>query len=127
MSRNFLMLLSLFTIASCVMAVDSKNQNPVSVVISNGKTQCQNNALPISITKNYLLDVGIEVRTQHCGILNGVMYPSVCGGRTGQLHVFTITRDNIIKAQELGFEALTHPKKEITEVSCDDFIGGKRQ
>ncbi len=43
---------------------DNDEQVNVDVVISNGALQCQDNAIPISTTKEYLTGAGISVKAE---------------------------------------------------------------
>lgn len=77
--------------------------NEIDVYISTGELQCQDNGLPISVTKNYLLNADIEVKAQSCGSLTGVSLLAVCGAATGKLHVFTIDEVHAQVAENIGF------------------------
>jgi tetrahydromethanopterin S-methyltransferase subunit H len=101
------------------------NTTDIEIYISNGKKQCLNNALSIDVTKGYLDTAGINVSAHSCGLLNGVMYPSVCGGATGQVHVFTIEKSDLDKAKVLGFTAVSETRKGIIPVECESFGSSK--
>lgn len=119
----------LLTLAACASDADSVIETNVSkiykaeinVYISNGKRQCEKNALPIETTKGYLINAGIGVSAQSCGLLNGLVYSSVCGGSTGQVHVFTIDQSQLDKAKSLGFAELSETPKGIIPVKCGSF------
>ncbi|MFT5852587.1 MAG: hypothetical protein ACI87J_002565 [Colwellia sp.] len=81
----------------------SDSDNNIEVYISTGELQCQDNGLSISLTKSYLQEAGIEVKAESCGNLILVDYPSVCGGGTGKLHVFTIHENHSQTAENIGF------------------------
>lgn len=82
---------------------ESEPDNNIEVYISTGELQCQDNGLSISLTKSYLQEAGIEVKAESCGNLTLVDYPSVCGGGTGKLHVFTIDNSDSQVAENIGF------------------------
>ena len=119
----------LLTLVACASGAESIVESSVSkmfkteinVYISNGKQQCENNALPITVTKSYLVDAGIGISAQSCGILNGVMYASVCGGASGQVHIFTIDKNDLDKAKAIGFDDLSNTPNGIMPVDCRSF------
>ena len=83
---------------------------------------CQDNALPLLVTKSYLLAANIAVKSESCGYLTEVAFAEVCGGATGELHIFTIDESDVILAENIGF---TIPSSLVTEdnyerVACDD-------
>jgi len=105
------MLLGLF---SCN---DSGNKNTIDVFISNGKLQCQDNAIPTEITESYLTGDGINATNQSCGIINAG-YPSVCGGATGQIHIYTIAKGEINNAENIGFTRVSTLEDGYQSVDC---------
>lgn len=119
----------LLTLAACASDADSVIENNISkiyktdinVYISNGKKQCLSKALPMSVTKGYLDTAKINVSAQSCGVLTGIMYASVCGGPTGQVHVFTIDETDLNKAKALGFAELSETPNGIAPVECKSF------
>ncbi|GEM_PF-2838720 len=48
---------------------------------------CQNNTLPISVTKSYLLATYIVVKSESCAYLTKVVFPELCDGATGVSHI----------------------------------------
>ncbi|MBA6358071.1 MULTISPECIES: hypothetical protein [unclassified Colwellia] len=96
----YLMLPILVSLSGCNQ---SDSDNNIEVYISTGELQCQDNGLSISLTKSYLQEAGIEVKDESCGNLILVDYPSVCGGGTGKLHVFTIHENHSQTAENIGF------------------------
>lgn len=133
MNRKIYTPFILLILAACASDVESVDKisvstmftSEVNVYISNGKRQCLNFSLPIDTTKGYLTNAGIDVSAQSCGLLNGVMYSSVCGGATGQVHVFTIDEANLDKAKELGFDELDNTPKGVIPVKCESFNSPK--
>jgi hypothetical protein len=118
MKINYLILSTLIMVSGCN---ESDSSNDIEVYISTGELQCQENGLSISVTKSYLLDANVEVKNESCGSLTQVVYPAVCGGGTGKLHVFTIDKADSQVAENIGF---TIPDSSISEddyekVECD--------
>lgn len=99
MKIKYLTLFLLFGVLSCN---DNNKKETVDVFISNGALQCQDNAISVETTTSYLADAGISVLNQSCGIINAG-YPSVCGGATGQIHIYSIAENDITNAENIGF------------------------
>jgi hypothetical protein len=112
MKKYCLILSTLVLVFGCN---DSDSNNDIEVYISTGELQCQENGLSISVTKSYLLDANVEVKNESCGSLTQVVYPTVCGGGTGKLHVFTIDKADTLVAENIGF---TIPDSSVSE---DDY------
>ncbi|MBU2881381.1 hypothetical protein KO525_03695 [Psychrosphaera sp. B3R10] len=112
MKINYLIISTLVILTGCD---DSDSNYNIDVYISTGELQCQENGLSISETKGYLLDANIEVKSESCGHLTEINYAEVCGGETGNLHVFSISIADENTAENLGF---TIPDNTISE---DDY------
>lgn len=99
------LMLSLFIIISGCHKAEPKLEvsGELEVYISTGELQCQDTGQPISTTKRSLLDAGIGIKAESCGYLTDMMYASVCGGGTGNIHIFTIDKSNAPLAESLGF------------------------
>jgi hypothetical protein len=83
---------------------------------------CQDNALPLIVTKSYLLAANIAVKSESCGYLTEVAFAEICGGATGELHIFTIDESDAMLAENIGF---TLPDSQVIEdnydrITCDD-------
>lgn len=74
------------------------------VYIADGSKQCQNFSRNIKYSAQILTDANIAVTSATCGSLTGVMYPAVCGGQNGKVHVFQV--DDIDAAVLLGFTSI---------------------
>jgi len=85
------------------MLISCDSNENIDVIISNGKLQCQDNAISINTTKAYLSEAGIEVESESCGQLTGLSYATVCGGGTGQIHIFSINQSALNEAENIGF------------------------
>ncbi|UJF20454.1 hypothetical protein [Shewanella sp. OMA3-2] len=109
---NHIILSTLAILSGCDA---SDPNNDIDVYISTRELQCQNNGLPISLTKSYLLDANIEVKSESCGSLTQVIYATVCGEETGKLHVFTIDKADSQVVENIGF---TLPSSSVSE---DDY------
>lgn len=75
--------------------------NRIEIYKSDGSRQCEHTAIdPNTMAKE--LD-GIVVYDTRKDQLDRI-YPSVCGGATGSVNVFTIDKADLEKAKALGFE-----------------------
>jgi hypothetical protein len=101
MKMTHLAIFSLFILLSGCNDTDFDTE--VDVYISSGKLMCQDNALPLSVTKSYLLAANITVKSESCGYLTEVAFAEVCGGATGELHIFTIDESDAMLAENIGF------------------------
>jgi hypothetical protein len=101
MKMTHLAIFSLFILLSGCNDTDFDTE--VDVYISSGKLMCQDNALPLSVTKSYLLAANITVKSESCGYLTEVVFAEVCGGATGELHIFTIDESDAMLAENIGF------------------------
>lgn len=118
MKIKCLPLLVLLVLFSCN---DSDKEKTVDVFISSGKLQCQDNAIPIDTTTSYLTNAGIVISNQSCGIINAG-YPTVCGGETGEIHIYTIPKDEINSAENIGFTKVSTLEDGYQSVDCALFI-----
>jgi hypothetical protein len=101
MKITHLIILSLSILLSACNDTDSDTD--IDVYISSGKLMCQDNALPLLVTKSYLLAANIAVKSESCGYLTEVAFAEVCGGATGELHIFTIDESDAMLAENIGF------------------------
>jgi hypothetical protein len=120
MKITHLFILSLFILLSACNDTDSETD--IDVYISSGKLMCQDNALPLIVTKSYLLAANIAVKSESCGYLTEVAFAEICGGATGELHIFTIDESDAMLAENIGF---TLPDSQVIEdnydrITCDD-------
>lgn len=98
---------------------DNTEEVNVDVVISNGALQCQDNAIPISTSKEYLTGAGISVKGERCGTLMGVGVVALCGAETGQIHIFSIGENDLDEAVNLGFIDSSTIDEGFDIVECD--------
>jgi hypothetical protein len=74
----------------------------VQVFISNGRTQCVNNPVPLPQTYMLLVQGGIDVLCSECGVITGVAYSAICGAATGEIKIHRARRENVVDAERLG-------------------------
>lgn len=119
MKINPLTFLILIIMFGCNAGTGSNEETNVEVVISNGKLQCQDNAISIGTSKSNLTDSGILVKQEGCGVQKGVDFPAVCGAATGQFHIFTISEDDLNKAENIGFISSSNFEEGFELVACN--------
>lgn len=98
--KKTLLLLAICFQAACISAP----KPPVSVGVykSDGSRQCENGGTSPEIMQRELL--GIKVYSARKDTLRDVVFPSVCGGMTGNVNVYMIAPKDVPKAKQLGFD-----------------------
>ncbi len=81
----------------------------VRIYKSDGSRQCESGGISPETMKTELQ--GIRVYTAKKQVLHGVMFPAVCGGKTGNINVYTIAAKDQAEAQKRGFFVFPKPKK----------------
>lgn len=81
----------------------------VDVYRTDQSRQCENNS-GISLNAMQQKLGSIRVYSARKDNLQGVMFPAVCGGETGQVNVYTIDADNVQLAKLRGFEIFRQPE-----------------
>lgn len=74
------------------------------VMESRGTRQCEGGGLTVEQSRGKLADGGIQVVESRCGVRTDRMYPSVCGGATGDILLHRIPTGMLDAALELGFD-----------------------
>lgn len=74
------------------------------VMESRGTRQCEGGGLTVEQSRGKLTDGGIQVVESRCGVRTDRMYPSVCGGATGDILLHRIPTGMLDAALELGFD-----------------------
>lgn len=79
----------------------------VDIYRYTGSTQCDfGSGISIEVMRQELVDAGITY-TNYYTSSDGNAYPSVCGGATGEINVFTIHEKQVPLAETLGFKQLS--------------------
>jgi hypothetical protein len=75
---------------------------------------------PFQLMKKKLTDASIEVKSSKCAVLTGTHFPAVCGGKTGRIHVFTISEQSLTEAESLGFTSVSSLRESMgySETAC---------
>ncbi|WP_193164582.1 hypothetical protein [Microbulbifer hainanensis] len=71
---------------------------------ARGDKQCEQGGTTLEESSAKLTDSGVEVQESRCGVRTDRMYPSVCGGETGNILLHLISQDKLDAALEMGFD-----------------------
>ncbi|WP_231757683.1 hypothetical protein [Microbulbifer elongatus] len=82
-------------------ATDNSN---LWVMQARGNRQCEGGGRTLEASAAQLAENGIKVQESRCATRTDRMYPSVCGGATGDLMLHRIPSDFLDAALELGFD-----------------------
>ena len=74
------------------------------VMQPRGNRQCEGGGKSLESSGAELAQNGIKVQESRCGVRTDRMYPSVCGGATGDLLMHRIPASFLDAALELGFD-----------------------
>ncbi|WGL16609.1 hypothetical protein PVT68_17845 [Microbulbifer bruguierae] len=78
------------------------------VVEPRGSRQCEGGGLSVEQSRGKLVGNGVKVIESRCGVRADRMYPSVCGGPTGDILLHRIPSDLLDAALELGFDPVSN-------------------
>lgn len=92
------------------------------VLESSGSKQCEGGGIGPEESARKLTDSGVQVQESRCGVRTDRMYPSVCGGPTGEVLLHLIGQDSLDAALELGFDPAD--QVEYQHKSCPDSASG---
>lgn len=74
------------------------------VLEGRGSKQCEGGGISLEESAAKLTDSGVEVQESRCGVRTDRMYPSVCGGPTGEILLHLVDQESLDAALELGFD-----------------------
>lgn len=110
---KFLTLASLLVLTACSFNQVKKHfERPVKTVFiykSDGSRQCHGEGISVDDMQRELGEIPVYDSSKQS--LNGMMYPAVCGGMTGNINVYEISPEDLELAKERGFEELPNPEK----------------
>lgn len=84
------------------------------VYISDGSKQCSKGSIPLNEHLALLTENKVDVARSFCGEFQGMAYMAVCGGPTGNIHVFDIELNDLANAKVLGFKETDKLRPSIT-------------
>lgn len=90
----------------CGISPAGNTNSQLEVFKPKNSIQCEKNSGVSELSlKKELEDKGIEI-TSYSLSHDGMLYPTVCGAPTGEIHVFTINKKSLNSAKELGYQKL---------------------
>ncbi|MFD1216243.1 MULTISPECIES: hypothetical protein [Microbulbifer] len=82
---------------------------------ARGDRQCEGGGKSLEQSGKHLAENGIKVQESRCGVRTDRMYPSVCGGATGNLLLHRIPASFLDSALQLGFDPAKTGKYEFSD------------
>ena len=73
------------------------------IYLEKGDTQCNDDGISLAEANEYLTNDNIDVDEAKCGRYTGIVHIQICGGSTSNIHIFSIPKENITQAENLGF------------------------
>lgn len=95
------------TTSSMTLSVSSSpktSTTTVEVYINSEARQCEYSGHTLQRTQQVLVNQGVNVVDSACGVLTAMMFPTVCGGRTGKINIHTIAAGDLPRAEDAGFK-----------------------
>ncbi|AOS98489.1 hypothetical protein AUP74_03123 [Microbulbifer aggregans] len=71
---------------------------------SRGSLQCEGGGTTLAESSSRLSAEGVTIHQSRCGVRTDRMYPAVCGGKTGDIHLHLIDKRSLDAALQLGFD-----------------------
>lgn len=106
MQKTILFLAASFLLTACAshsgsLKAPSRAATHIEVYRSDNAIQCQGGGISPEAMQSELR--GIQVFAARKDELRGVAFPSVCGGATGSINVYTIQQADQAAAEQRGF------------------------
>lgn len=100
-------LLSFCCFSLLPLSLEAKQAPPnlIKVYKYQGSVQCQGGGQSLSQMLGQLRKAGVKVFKSSCGV-DGLSYIAVCGAPDGKINIFSIAKNRLAKAQQLGFDLL---------------------
>ena len=93
----------LLVLISCKESSRSTAEGDSKVFHYSGAVQCQpTSGISLAEMQMQLTNAGIDVVCAQTGA-DGMNYPAVCGGQTGEINIYQIREENLEDAINLGF------------------------
>ena len=97
------------------VASNSSEEATLWVVQARGNRQCEGGGVSLEQSRTKLEASGIPVAESRCAVRTDRMYPSVCGGATGDLLAHRIPASKLDAALALEFDPATQIPHRFTE------------
>ena len=82
----------------------AEGETSIWIQQARGNRQCEGGGKSLDQSGRQLAENGIKVQESRCGVRSDRMYPSVCGGATGDLLMHRIPSDFLDSALQQGFD-----------------------
>lgn len=102
---------------SVAPAAVKTNTGLVKVYKSDESTQCSDSSITLEEMRTELISKGIDVICSQKGD-TGLMHPTVCGGATGKINIYSVHSQSLQDAIEIGFSDV----RELTEYKDEQCI-----
>ncbi|RJG49472.1 hypothetical protein [Motilimonas pumila] len=112
--------LSTLLLSACSQVSSSNN---TQVYISDGYVQCEAKAQSIAITQSQLEQAGVKVLKSECAQISEQATIAMCGAGGPGIHVLTVNRYDVTKAEQLGFAEVTELDQQglqFNRISCEE-------
>ena len=106
-------------------AAEQPGNSSLWVMQPRGNRQCEGGGKSLASSGAELAQNGIKVQESRCGVRTDRMYPSVCGGATGDLLMHRIPASFLDAALELGFDPAKQGQYKL--VDCPQMPAGGPQ
>ncbi|WP_226702570.1 hypothetical protein [Microbulbifer elongatus] len=104
---------------------EQQGSSSLWVMQPRGNRQCEGGGKSLASSGAELAQNGIKVQESRCGVRTDRMYPSVCGGATGDLLMHRIPASFLDAALELGFDPAKQGQYKL--VDCPQMPAGGPQ
>ncbi|NGN97000.1 hypothetical protein G5S52_04835 [Grimontia sp. S25] len=81
-----------------------KPAEEITVYKTKGAVQCESSGMSIFESESLLRNSGVDVIFSQCGVLEGMSFAQMCGGKTGDILVHTINARYGDLAASMGYE-----------------------
>ena len=106
-------------------AANGGESDTLWVMQARGNRQCEGGGVTLEESRVSLQGSGISVSESRCAVRTDRMYPSVCGGATGDILVHRIPSTMLDAALELEFDPADKVPHNFTECPADKEAGAK--
>lgn len=107
------------------MASNGDEEATLWVLQARGNRQCEGGGITLEQSRTKLEASGIAVAESRCAVRTDRMYPSVCGGATGDMLAHSIPASMLDAALELEFDPATQVPHRFIECPAEPAPGAK--
>jgi hypothetical protein len=111
LQKTLILSCTLLLISCNVNSANDKSKSTqndlVDVYIKKGNTQCNDDGMSLNEASSYLSNADIKISKSTCGVITGIVFPSMCGAGTDNIYYFSIDKTALPQAEKLGFIPLS--------------------